>query len=126
MLFPPVDRVNHVWLIIAHAVATNQLGIGAKVSPKFEHPETKSRLICVYTDDFSNKEDVIRVLQKLKELGLVPGKKPIYYKCGKSFKKFVVMDSSDRNAIDAYTYLNIFSGNEWDIQPSLYSSKQML
>lgn len=56
------------------------------MSPKFEHPETKSRLICIYTDDFSDKEDVMRVVRKMKELGLVPGSKPIYYKYGKSFK----------------------------------------
>ncbi|ELR09925.1 hypothetical protein VC83_07238 [Pseudogymnoascus destructans] len=110
MLFPPVDRVNHIWSIVAHAVATGQLGLGAKVSPKLDHPETGSRLICIYTDDFSNIEDVIRVLRKLRELGLVPRNErpPIYYKC------------------DAYTYLEIFSGNRWDIRPSLYSSKEML
>ena len=88
MLFPLVDRVNHIWSIVAHAVATNQLGTGAKVSQKLEHPETKSRLICIYTGDFSDKEDVIRVLHKMKELGLVPSKRPIYYKCGKLFKLF--------------------------------------
>lgn len=85
MLFPPVHQVNHAWSIIAHAVATNQLGIGTKVSPKREDPETRSRLICIYTDDFSDKEDVIRVLRKLKELGLVSCGRPIYYKCGKPF-----------------------------------------
>ncbi|OBT65692.1 hypothetical protein VE03_03380 [Pseudogymnoascus sp. 23342-1-I1] len=81
MLFPPVHQVNHTWSIIAHAVATGQLGVGAKVSPKREDPETRSRLICIYTDDFSNKEAVIRVLWKLKDLGLVSCGSPIYYKC---------------------------------------------
>jgi hypothetical protein len=75
--------VSHAWEIVAHAVATNQLGLGAKVSPKREDPETGNRLICIYTDDFSDKEDVIRVLRKIKELGLLPHGRPIYYKCGK-------------------------------------------
>jgi hypothetical protein len=88
MLFPPVDRVDHIWSIVAHAVARNQLGLGAKVSPKLEHPETGSRLICIYTYDFSNKEDVMRVLRKLRDLGLVRRNErpPIYYKCGKPYQ----------------------------------------
>lgn len=89
MLFPPVDRVDHIWSIVAHAVARNQLGLGAKVSPKLEHPETGSRLICIYTYDFSNVEDVIRVLHKLRELGLVlANRRPIYYKCGKPYQLY--------------------------------------
>ncbi|KFY47515.1 hypothetical protein V496_10606 [Pseudogymnoascus sp. VKM F-4515 (FW-2607)] len=107
MLFPPVHQVNHIWPIIAHAVATGQLGIGAKVSPKRVDPETRSRLICIYTDDFSNKDDVIRVLRKLKELGLVSCGRPIYYKC------------------DAYTHLSLFSGNRWGISETLYNSMEM-
>ncbi|KFX91971.1 hypothetical protein V490_05616 [Pseudogymnoascus sp. VKM F-3557] len=107
MLFPLVHEVDHVWSIIAHAVAANQLGTGAKVSPKREDPETRSRLICIYTHDFSDTEDVIRVLQKLKELGLVPCGSTIYYKC------------------DAYTHLNIFSRNIWGITESLYDSTEI-
>ncbi|OBT58861.1 hypothetical protein VE04_00908 [Pseudogymnoascus sp. 24MN13] len=109
MLFPPLDRVNHIWSVVAHAVATGHLGLGAKVSPKLGHLETGRKLICIYTYDFSNIEDVIRVLHTLRDPGLVRrNETPIYYKC------------------DAYTYLEIFSGNRWDIRPSLYSSKGML
>lgn len=126
MLFPPVHQVNHTWSIVAYAVATGQLGIGAKVSPKRVDPETRSRLICIYTDDFSNKEDVIRVLRKLKELGLVSCGRPIYYKCGKPFEMFSCYRSSDWSGIDAYTHLNIFSGNRWGISETLYNSMEML
>lgn len=95
MLFPPVHEADYVWAIIAHAVAANQLGVGAKVSPKREDPETRNRLICIYTDDFSDTEDVIRVLHKLKELGLVSCGRTIYYKCGKPPTLFGHCVSSD-------------------------------
>lgn len=87
MLFPPLDRVNHIWSVVAHAVTTGQLGLGAKVSPKLGHLETGSRLICIYTYDFSNREDVIRVLRTLRDLGIVRrNETPIYYKCGKPYQ----------------------------------------
>ncbi|OBT90011.1 hypothetical protein VE02_01597 [Pseudogymnoascus sp. 03VT05] len=110
MLFSSVDRVDHIWSIVAHAVATNQLGPGATVSPKLKHPETGSRLICIYTYDFSDTEDIIRGLHKLRELGLVAPNEwpPRYYNC------------------DAYTYLEIHPGNQWGIPLSLYSSEEML
>jgi Domain of unknown function (DUF1917) len=38
-------------------------------------------LVCVYTKDFIDKEDVKRVIVKLVELGLV-SRRPVSYKCG--------------------------------------------
>jgi hypothetical protein len=39
-------------------------------------------LVCVYTNDFTDKEDVKRVVVKLVELGLVSRRRPVFYKCG--------------------------------------------
>jgi hypothetical protein len=85
MLFCPPQEVNEVWQIVAKSTADNELGIAAKVAPRNETEDTrKDRLICVYTEDFSNKADVGRVLQKLRELKLVDARgRPIYYKPGK-------------------------------------------
>lgn len=86
MLFCPPDEVNEVWEIVAKATANNELGIAAKVAPKPEDEDPRNdRLICVYTTDFSDKADVGRVLQKLRELRLVEARgRPIYYKPGES------------------------------------------
>ena len=86
MLVCPQDEVNDIWSAIARATAFNQLGIAAKVAPRPEDGDTrKDRLICVYTRDFQDKEDLARVLQKLRELRLVEARgKPIYYKPGTS------------------------------------------
>lgn len=86
MLFCQPQEVNEIWGLVARATANNELGIAAKVAPK---PDTldqrKDRLICVYTKDFTDKQDVFRVVQSLRELRLVEARsRPIYYKPGKS------------------------------------------
>jgi hypothetical protein len=83
MLFTSPQRVNETWAIVAHAVATNQLGQLAKVAPRDASSSRTERLICIYTKDFSDKEDVVRVLRKIKDLDLIDSGKGIYYKCGK-------------------------------------------
>lgn len=84
MLFCETADVNEVWSVVATAVANNELGIAAKVTPE-DGQGRKPRLICIYTKDFTDLKDVSRVLNKMKELGLVDSReKPIYYKCGES------------------------------------------
>jgi len=108
MLFPYAPDINAIWSLIARSTALNELGIAAKVAPD-NGDDRSPRLMCIYTIDFTDMEDVTRVLRKLKDLGLVETKgRPIYYKC------------------DAYTHLGINSGNEWGIKASLYSSADLL
>lgn len=86
MLFIEPAYVNDVWATVARATVKNELGIAAKVAPREERGSKKERLICIYTYDFSDKDDVGRVLARLKQLDLVrtgPGRKLIYYKTGK-------------------------------------------
>lgn len=114
MLFPEPDEVDEVWAVVARATARGELGVAAKVAPRPEDgvmgdADKRARLICVYTADFGDKQDVGRVLLSLKKLGLVPPTgRPIYYKT------------------DAYTYLGIAGGNKWDIKASLYDSRQIV
>ncbi|KAE9369364.1 DUF1917-domain-containing protein [Stipitochalara longipes BDJ] len=108
MIFCPASEVNAVWAVVARATANNELGIAAKVSPD-DGGDRKDRVICTYTKDFTDMKDVSRVVHKLKDLGVVDSRaKPIYYKC------------------DAYTYLHLGSGNEYNIKASLYSSAEIL
>jgi len=73
-----------------------------------EGDDRKVRLICIYTKDFSDMQDVGRVVRKMRDLGLIETRKAIYYKC------------------DAYTYLGLNSQNEYEIKASLYSSVDVL
>lgn len=61
----------------------------------------------------------------MKDLGLIEAKKAIYYKCGKILW-LISPENGAENAVDAYTYLGIARDNQWDIKPSLYSSKDIL
>jgi hypothetical protein len=81
MLFCTVFEINEIWAVIAKATANNELGIAAKVATKSNADQRTERLICVYTEDFTNRKDVIRVAEQLKQLGLLK-KKPLYYKPG--------------------------------------------
>jgi hypothetical protein len=86
MLFPEPNAVDDMWAVVAQATAANELGVAAKVAPKAddEGRQGSARLICVYTRDFRDKDDVARVLSRLRELELVrANSRPIYYKCGK-------------------------------------------
>jgi hypothetical protein len=110
MLFPKVHEVNEVWRQVCEGVEANRLGIAAKVSTSCQVAGDPTRLVCVYTKDFTDVEDVKRVLHALVEMGLVAADMPrgIAYKC------------------DAYTYLNIYGKNEYGLPASVYGSKEML
>ncbi|KAK3301480.1 uncharacterized protein B0H64DRAFT_314945 [Chaetomium fimeti] len=106
MLFPEPERVDEVWAKIAAATANNELGISAKVETRVE--AKKERLVCVYTSDFRDKDDVARVLNRMGELELVrQSGRQIYYKS------------------DAWTELGIYGGNSWGIGASMYSSNEV-
>lgn len=107
MLFPTVDRVDEFWGVVVRAMEKGELGDVAKVATDGGGGE--SRLICVYTDDFGDVEDVKRVVSKLVDIGLVgKGPRSIYYK------------------FDAFTHLEINSKNEYGLKASMYSSREVL
>jgi len=89
------------------------------------------RLICVYTADFSNLDDVLRVLSRLVELGLVqPPPQASYSTAKKGFGKKQANGGGGNQGIfykcDAYTYLDLQSGNEYKVRASMYSSRELL
>ena len=96
MLFPSVGSVNHIWGLIAHATATNDLGIAAKVATDQATSDRVPRLICIYTADFADLKDVTTVLRKLVDLGVADKTMGIYYKCGKQ----IFLVQSDMNMTD--------------------------
>ncbi|MCJ1229840.1 hypothetical protein MMC12_006510 [Toensbergia leucococca] len=114
MLFPMPEDVNRWWKVVAEGTASGELGIAAKVATDDGRGERESRVICVYTADFEDRADVKRVLQRLVAAGLVRKKGPmgedrgVFYKC------------------DAFTHLGITGGNEWELKPSLYASRDVL
>jgi len=109
MIFCTVSEVDAAWDVIAKATANNELGIAAKVASKLATRANTEHLICVYTADFNDKQDVKRVASALHRLGFLPSTgKPLYYKP------------------DVYTYLGISSQNPWGIKASIYDSRIVL
>ena len=78
MLFLQLEDITRVWKKIVEAVITDRLGPIAKVAP--EDGNSKERLVCIYTRDFRDEGDVLRVLQELVAMGLARSGKPLYYK----------------------------------------------
>jgi hypothetical protein len=103
MLFVTADDGEDRWRRVCEAIITNKLGTSAKIAS-----QGGSRLICIYTDDFDDTDDVRRVLFSLRDLALLPRDNRIFYKP------------------DVFTHLNIYSNNQWGIKTSLYASRDIL
>ena len=90
MIYCGPKNVDAVWATVARATARHELGISAKVEPcPTEGDPKKERRICVYTKDFQDRQDVGRVIQKMRELRLVESRgKFLYYKPGMSEPPF--------------------------------------
>ena len=109
MLFPKLDDLPRVWCLVTEATAEGKLGPTSKVGTWSPEDAIKGcTLICVYTKDFTDLDDVKRVMRALIELGITTRESKIYYKC------------------DAYTHLDIKSGNEFKLPASLWSSEEVL
>ncbi|KAG8146723.1 hypothetical protein E2320_013835 [Naja naja] len=93
-------KVDHAWYGIARAVLEGRVGV-AKVSPCCPDSEHK-HVICVYTDDFTNEEEVLVADSVIRATGV---------KCLLSYKP------------DAYTYLGIYRDNRWHLCPTIYESR---
>lgn len=124
MLFPKAQEVTRTWRTIVEAVITDRLGPMVKVAPddgkderlsKREtvsvfHPVADRFVVCIYTRDFRDEDDVLRVLRELEDLDLLRHGQSIYYKS------------------DAFTHLDLYSAtaNKYGLQASLYTSHKML
>ena len=87
LVFRDRSEVDGIWKEIVAETKKGSLGTEAKVSTLFQRK--KQHVICIYTNDYLNSEDVFRVRKALRRLGLTD---VLYYKP------------------DIYTYLGIYSG----------------
>jgi hypothetical protein len=73
MIFVTRTRVDALWEAIRREVTAGRLGHGAKVStalPDPLSPDPKKHMICVYTPNEDDVEDVRRVRGALRALGI--------------------------------------------------------
>lgn len=73
LIFQEPDIVDASWKKVRDATVAGLLGISAKVSTAKPNPDSRDnrKVIYVYTKDWANEADVMRVREKLRDLGFV-------------------------------------------------------
>jgi len=80
MIFIHVSEIDDTWIKIRKAIEDEKLGRRAKVATMKENRNAvrkEYKVICVYTYDSDDREDVVRVLKALREIGI---RDKMYYK----------------------------------------------
>ncbi len=73
LVFVNFQKVNALWAKIKQATEEGRLGSAAKVATACPNPNAKDpteKVICVYTYDWTDEEDVRRVREELRGLGI--------------------------------------------------------
>jgi hypothetical protein len=69
-----IEQIDTVWAQIKSATELGHLGSLSKVSTAKQNPNSTNsseKVICVYTYDWTDIDDVRRIRQKLRELGIL-------------------------------------------------------
>jgi hypothetical protein len=72
LIFVQPDQVDDIWKKIRDLTWQNELGISAKVSTAKKNPDSRDerRVIYVYTADWEDEDEVMRVREKLRSIGV--------------------------------------------------------
>ena len=73
LIFQDPGFADAAWMKVRDATVNRELGISAKVSTSKPNPESRDnrKVIYVYSKDWADEADVMRVREKLRELGFV-------------------------------------------------------
>ena len=73
LIFQEPDLVDAIWKKVRDATVALELGISAKVSTAKPNPDSRDsrKVIYIYTKDWADEPDVMRVREKLRDLGVV-------------------------------------------------------
>ncbi len=73
LIFVSPDEADEAWRKVRAETCAGRLGISAKVSTAKPNPDAKDdrAVIYVYTRDWRDEEDVMRVRERLREIGFV-------------------------------------------------------
>jgi hypothetical protein len=73
LIFQEPDQADSSWKKVRDATAAGELGISAKVSTAKPNPDSRDnrKVIYVYTKDWADEADVMRVRERLRSLGFV-------------------------------------------------------
>ena len=74
LIFVPAKNIDFVWERIRKATEDGRLGDSSKVATAKANPiaaESSMKVICVYTYDWKDEEDVKRIRTELRTLGII-------------------------------------------------------
>jgi hypothetical protein len=73
LIFLPPEEVDNIWRQIRDLTWEGRLGISAKVSTAKPDPDARDerKVIYIYTADWEDEEDVMRVREELRKIGIV-------------------------------------------------------
>jgi hypothetical protein len=84
LIFLSPESIDRYWVKIKQAVEQGQLGSEAKVSTVGSLNKQGTYVICVYTYNYEDKDDVMRIRRVLRDLGI---RRPITYKADEDTRK---------------------------------------
>jgi len=73
LIFVAEKEVDEAWEKIRDATQEGKLGQASKVATAKDNPlagRSTNKVICVYTYDWTNREDVMRIREELRKLGI--------------------------------------------------------
>lgn len=89
LVFADIKNIDRIWRDIKKATEKGELGIEAKVSSKKQasaHKNRNEHVICIYTKNWEDKDDVMLVRDQLRRLGInykIPYKRDLDTLAGK-------------------------------------------
>ncbi|MGB3208098.1 MAG: putative phosphothreonine lyase domain-containing protein [Crinalium sp.] len=73
LIFVPTEKIDNIWLTIKEATEEGILGSAAKVSTAMggaNSTDPNENVICVYTYDWADEQDVMRIREELRKMGI--------------------------------------------------------
>lgn len=73
LVFVDVEKVDEIWTQVKKATEEGKLGDSSKVAtarPNSNATDQNKKVICVYTYDWTDEDDVRRVREELRQLGV--------------------------------------------------------
>lgn len=96
LIFTSFKKLDETWKLIAEETEAGRLGISAKTATAKPNGLAKNpwiKVICVYTHDATDREDVMRVRERLREIGFT---KKLSYKTDQATAAGVYSNNSEK------------------------------
>jgi len=85
LIFEHISQIDKLWVKIREATINGLLGGSSKTSTAKPNPNASDKVICVYTADFSDKEDIERIENNIRKIGI---ENKLIYKLDKDVGKY--------------------------------------